>query len=603
MFDSKEFLNRVTELPGVYRMLDAKGKVIYVGKAKNLKKRLSSYFSKANIPIKTRSLVANLADIKVITTNTENEALILENRLIKELRPRYNILLRDDKSYPYIHLTAHEFPRLVYHRGGKKGGGQFFGPFSSPKAVSETLRHLQRIFKNRQCSDSYFANRSRPCLQFQINRCSAPCVGNIDKEKYQVNIDNAVLFLQGKNNELIDKLVVEMEQASKNLDFEAAAHARDTISLLRHVLEKQVVEGEKGDLDVIALERTPELSVVEVFFIRAGQNQGNRSFTPKVPPETDDAELMASFISQFYLEKDVPAEIVVSHIPEDKGLLESVLSETRGKDVSIITNVRGQRREWLDFTVKNARNALDSHINSKANMEARYQSLVEELGLDRSPSRIECFDISHSLGEDTVASCVVFDSSGPLNSAYRKFNIEGITAGDDYAAMEQAIRRRYSRVVKENGVLPDILLIDGGKGQLGRAIEVIDELNIKDVLIVGIAKGEGRRPGLEKIIIPSKNREFMLPSSTLALHLLQHVRDEAHRFALAGHRNRIGKKKSRSVLEDIPGLGPKRRQMLLKQFGGIQGLSKAGVADIQKIKGVSKAMAQEIYVMFHSEVK
>lgn len=603
MFDSKEFLNRVTELPGVYRMVDAQGDVIYVGKAKNLKKRLSSYFSKSNIPIKTRSLVSHIVDIQVITTNTENEALILENRLIKELKPRYNILLRDDKSYPYIHLTAHAFPRLVYHRGGKTGGGRFFGPFSSPKAVSETLRHLQRIFKNRQCADSYFANRSRPCLQHQINRCSAPCVGNISKEEYQASIDNAVLFLQGKNNQLIDKLVTEMEEFSKRLDFESAAHIRDTISLLRHVLEKQMVEGEKGDLDVIGFVRTSEVAIVQVFFIRAGQNQGNRSFTPKVPPNTDDAELMSSFISQFYLEKDVPAEIIVSQLPDDKELLESALSETRGKDVSIITNVRGQRRGWLDFTIKNAKNALDSYINSKANMEARYKSLVAELELDKTPKRIECFDISHSLGEATVASCVVFDSSGPLNSAYRKFNIEGITAGDDCAAMEQAIRRRYSRVIKEDGELPDILLVDGGKGQLGKAIAVVGELNLKEVLVVGIAKGEGRKPGLEKIIIPSKNIEFMLPSSTLALHLLQHIRDEAHRFALAGHRSRITKKKSRSVLEDIPGLGPKRRQLLLKQFGGLQGLSKAGVADIQKIKGVSKIMAEEIYAMFHSEVK
>ncbi|THB74345.1 MAG: excinuclease ABC subunit UvrC [Gammaproteobacteria bacterium] len=603
MFDSKDFLNRVTELPGVYQMLDEQGDVIYVGKARNLKKRLSSYFTRSVLPIKTQSLVSNIADINVITTNTENEALILENRLIKEYKPRYNILLRDDKSYPYIHLTAHEYPRLVYHRGAKKGGGKFFGPFSSPKAVSETLRHLQRIFKIRQCADSYFSNRSRPCLQHQINRCSAPCVKIISHEKYMQSINNAVLFLEGKSTYLIDKLVHEMEQQSKGLAFESAAQTRDMISELRHVLEKQAVEGEKGDLDIVALARGSGITVLQVFFIRNGQNQGTASFTPKVPVDTENSELIGSFISQYYQDKTIPNQIIVSQLPEDRELLESALSEAKGKEVNVVSNVRGTKREWLDLAKKNAENTLGSHINSKANIHARYQSLVETLELEKLPSRIECFDISHTMGEATVASCVVFNSEGPLNSAYRRFNITDITAGDDYAAMEQAIRRRYSRVIKESGMLPDILLIDGGKGQLSRALKVVEELKLHEILIVGIAKGEGRKPGLEKIIIPGKNKEFMLPSASMALHILQHVRDEAHRFALAGHRGKIGRKKSRSVLEDIPGLGPKRRQLLLKQFGGMQGLSKAGVADIQKIKGISKAMAQEVYAMFHSEVK
>lgn len=584
-------------------MLDANGTIIYVGKARNLKKRLSSYFTRSALPIKTQSLVANIADIKVITTNTENEALILENSLIKEYKPRYNILLRDDKSYPYIHLTPHKYPRLVYHRGAKKGGGKFFGPFSSPKAVSETLRHLQRIFKIRQCADSYFSNRSRACLQFQIGRCSAPCVKNISEENYLQSIKNAELFLEGKSTRLIDKLVKQMEEQSAALDFEAAAQTRDMISELRHVLEKQTVEGEGGDLDIIALAQGGGITVLQVFFIRNGQNQGTASFTPKIPADTEEGELIGSFISQYYQGKTVPNQIVVSQLPEDRELLESALSESKGREVTIVCKVRGAKREWLDFALKNAQNTLDSHINSKANMEARYKSLAETLELKQIPLRMECFDISHTMGEETVASCVVFDSDGPLNSAYRRFNISGITAGDDYAAMEQAIRRRYSRVVKENGVLPDILLIDGGKGQLSRAVEVTAELDLQDMLIVGIAKGEGRRPGLEKIIIPGTNREFMLPSTSMALHLLQHIRDEAHRFALAGHRGKRGKKKSRSVLEDIPGLGPKRRQLLLKQFGGMQGLSKAGIADIQKIKGISKEMAQDVYAMFHSEAK
>ena len=603
MFDSKDFLKKVTELPGVYQMFDAQGDVIYVGKARNLKKRLASYFTKSKLPVKTQSLVSNIADINVITTNTENEALILENRLIKEYRPRYNILLRDDKSYPYIHLTSHEFPRLVYHRGAKKGGGKFFGPFSSPKSVAETLRHLQRIFKIRQCSDSYFANRSRPCLQFQIGRCSAPCVKEISKDKYQQSIDNAVLFLEGKNSYLIDKLVQEMEGQSNSLDFESAAQTRDMIAQLRHVLERQVVEGAKGDLDIVALERGAGITILQVFFIRNGQNQGTASFTPKVPADTEDGELISSFISQYYQDKDIPNEIVVSHFPDDREILEAALSEEKGKEVKVLRQVRSNKREWLEFAIKNARNTLSTHINSKANMEARYQSLMEALKLGKVPKRMECFDISHTMGEDTVASCVVFDSNGPLNSAYRKFNIKGITPGDDYAAMEQAIHRRYSRVVKEKGGIPDILLIDGGKGQLGKAVEVVNELQLQQMLIVGIAKGEGRRPGLEKIIIPSINQEFMLPSTSMALHLLQHIRDEAHRFALAGHRGKRAKKKTRSVLEDIPGLGPKRRQLLLKQFGGLQGLSKAGIADIQKVKGISKEMAQEVYAMFHSEVK
>ncbi len=603
MFDSKEFLNRVTELPGVYQMFDVQGDVIYVGKARNLRKRLSSYFTKSNQPIKTKSLVSNIADISVITTDTENEALILENRLIKEYKPRYNILLRDDKSYPYIHLTDHKYPRLVYHRGAKKGGGKFFGPFSSPKAVSETLRHLQRIFKIRQCADSYFSNRSRPCLQFQINRCSAPCVKNISHEKYMQNINNAVLFLEGKNTLLIDKLVQDMEEQSSALDFESAAQTRDMISELRHVLQRQVVEGDKGDLDIIAIARDAGVNVLQVFFIRNGQNQGTASYTPKVPADTEDSELIGAFISQYYQDKAIPNQVVVSQLPDEKELLESVLSELKGKEIKIVSKVREAKREWLEFAIKNSQNTLRSLINSKANMDARYKSLVHELELKKIPARIECFDISHNLGESTVASCVVFDASGPVNSAYRRFNINDITPGDDYAAMEQAIHRRYLRVVKESGALPDILLVDGGKGQLGKAVEVIAELKLQDILIVGIAKGEGRKPGLEKIIIPSTNREFMLPSTSMALHLLQHIRDEAHRFALAGHRGKISKKKTRSILEDISGLGPKRRQLLLKQFGGIQGLSRAGVADIQKIKGISKEMAQEVYAMFHSEVK
>lgn len=603
MFDSRDFLNKVTELPGVYQMFDAQGSVIYVGKARNLKKRLSSYFTKSKLPVKTQSLVVNIANINVITTNTENEALILENRLIKEHKPRYNILLRDDKSYPYIHLTAHEYPRIAYHRGAKKGGGQFFGPYSSPKAVSETLKHLQRIFKLRQCADSYFSNRSRACLQFQIGRCSAPCVKNISKEKYSQSINNAILFLEGKSTSLIDKLVCQMEKQSKSLDFEGAAQTRDMISELRHVLEKQVVEVDGGDLDVIALKREAGINVLQIFFIRNGQNQGTSHFILKASADTEDSELIESFISQYYQEKTIPNQIIVSELPDDRELLERALSESKGSGVTIICKVRGIKREWLEFALKNAQNTLNSHINSKANMKARYDSLAQTLELMDIPNRIECFDISHSMGEATIASCVVFDSDGPLSSAYRRFNISGITAGDDYAAMEQAIRRRYSRVVKEQGVLPDIVLIDGGKGQLGRAVEVIEELKINNILIVGIAKGEGRKPGLEKIIIPSKNQEFMLPSTSMALHLLQHIRDEAHRFALAGHRGKIGRKKSRSVLEDIPGLGPKRRQLLLKQFGGMQGLSKAGVSDINQIKGISKEMAQEVYAMFHSEVK
>jgi excinuclease ABC subunit C len=603
-FDYKAFLKTLTTRPGVYRMLDAEGTVIYVGKAKNLKRRVSSYFSRHDSSPKTRSMVSRIRNIEIAVTNTENEALLLENNLIKALRPRYNILLRDDKSYPYIYLSDDEFPRLSLHRGRRSKKGRYFGPYPSAAAVRESLNLLQKLFPVRQCEESFYRNRQRPCLQYQIKRCSGPCVELIDRESYREDVRHAVMFLEGKDNAIIDELVRKMEAASAALDFERAARYRDQIANLRRVQEKQFVMGGGGDLDVIAVALKDGVGCVQVFFIRNGRNLGNKSYFPQHTAEADSAEILAAFISQYYLggsEHPIPGEILISeHLPE-QALLEQVLSEQAERKVSLSDRLRGDRARWLQLARTNAEQALSSHLATRQNIINRFEALREALGLDELPQRIECFDISHTMGEATVASCVVFDTNGAVKSDYRRFNIEGITPGDDYAAMEQALTRRFKRLKEGEGKYPDILLIDGGKGQLRQAEKVLEELQVIGVILIGVAKGPTRKPGLEQLILSGHSTPIILPPDSPALHLIQQVRDEAHRFAITGHRQRRAKARRTSSLEGIPGLGPKRRQQLLRQFGGLQEVARAGVEDLMVIKGISRKLAQSIYDAFHAD--
>ena len=599
-FDSKSFLKSLSTHPGVYRMLDVQGQVLYVGKARNLKKRVASYFRATGLSDKTQALMAQMRAMEYTVTHTENEALILEYHLIQEHKPRYNILLRDDKSYPYLYLSKEDFPRLALHRGPQRGAGRYFGPFPSAWAVRDSLNLLQKLFRVRQCEDSFFRGRSRPCLQYQIKRCTAPCVGLVDKAAYQRDVRNAVLFLEGRSSQVIDDWVLHMETSATALDYEQAALYRDQIASLRRVQERQYVSGEGGDLDIVACVARNGVGCVQVFFIRAGRNLGNKTFFP-AGSDMDTAETLAAFMTQYYLSRDVPTEILVNQLPEDSDLLAQVLSEQAKRSVTITARVRGERARWLALAVTNAEQALDARLSSKAGMAQRLQALQEALGLDELPSRMECFDISHTLGEATVASCVVFDADGPLKSDYRRFNIEGVEAGDDYGALRQALMRRYTRLKQGEARLPDILFIDGGRGQVSTAQQVLDELQLSGQTLIGIAKGAERRPGLERLFLPGSDTPLILPAHSPALHLIQQIRDEAHRFAITAHRQRRGRARTTSVLEEIAGMGPKRRQQLLKQFGGLREVARAGVEELAKVKGISKQLAQQIYDALHSD--
>jgi excinuclease ABC subunit C len=599
-FDSAAFLKTLTSRPGVYRMMDGDETVIYVGKAKNLKKRVSSYFRKTGLTSKTRVMVQQIAGIETTVTHTENEALILENNLIKELMPRYNILLRDDKTYPYLLISADSFPRLSLHRGAKRKKGQYFGPYPSAGAVRESLNLLQRLFPVRQCDDTYYQNRSRPCLQYQIKRCTAPCVGLISEDDYQKDVQHTVLFLEGKNQQVMDELSQQMEAASAQLDFEQAAAIRDKIISLRRVQEKQYVSSSQGDLDVLAVEIRDGVAVVEVCFIRGGRSLGNKSYFPKGSGDSKPEELLSAFIPQYYLGKNVPSEILLSHVPGDMDLLEEVLKTESKHRVQLRKPQRGNSVRWMKMAKTNAEISLNQRLSSRANLLQRFELLQTALDMDEMPKRIECFDISHTRGEKTVASCVVFGLEGAIKSDYRKFNIEGITGGDDYAAMNQALTRRFTRLQKGEGKRPDLLLIDGGKGQLTEAKAVMADLQL-DIDILGIAKGPERRPGEESLFLVGRAGEVVLPPDSPALHLLQQVRDEAHRFAITGHRQRRAKARKTSSLENIDGLGPKRRQKLLQQFGGLQEVKRAGVEDLARVEGISLALAQKVYDVFHGE--
>ncbi len=614
-FELEAFLTDLTTRPGVYRMIDANDIVIYIGKAKNLKNRVSSYFRKSGQTPKTTVMVSQIAKIEIVITHTESEALLLENNLIKTLKPRYNILLRDDKSYPYIFLSDKDnFPRLAFHRGARNKKGRYFGPYPNGHSVKSSLNLLQKLFPVRQCEDSFYKNRSRACLQYQIKRCKAPCVDLVSKEEYAEDVRHTVLFLEGKSNQVIDELVAGMEKAAQNLEYEKAATYRDQIAGLRRLQEKQYVSNEKGDLDIIAIEYQQGVACIQLFFVRDGLNLGNKSFFPKNAQHQSISELLSAFIAQFYIsasrsDRFVPATILVSHPFDDRQIIESILHEQSGHKVEIRDKVRGERARWLQMAQTNAQTALMSRLSNRASVVKRFEDLQDVLKMDSMPERLECFDISHSSGEATVASCVVFDQSGPLKSAYRRFNIDNITPGDDYAAMHQALTRRYlrfSKVGSQKGEskkgdykLPDLLVIDGGKGQVKQAREVMQALQISSVKIIGITKGEGRKAELDTLLLSETNEKVILPSNSKAMHLIQHIRDEAHRFAITGHKNRRAKTRKTSQLEKISGLGPKRRQQLLKQFGGLQEVTRAGVEDLAKISGISKLLAQKIYDHFH----
>jgi excinuclease ABC subunit C len=608
----RSILKTLPELPGVYRMLNKSGEIIYVGKAVNLKKRVSSYFQKTHLDPKTASLVDNIEDIETTVTHTESEALLLENNLIKQHLPRYNILYRDDKSYPYIYIsTEQDFPRLAFHRGARSGKGRYFGPYMSAGAVRETLAVLQKVFSVRQCSESFYKNRSRPCLQYQIKRCTAPCVGLIDKRMYGEEVNHVIMFLEGKSNELNDLLIEEMEAASKRLDYETAARLRDQIGNLRRIQEKQYITEGEGNYDVVAAVTRSGVSCVQLFTIRDGQNLGNKAFFPKRTQTESDSDLINAFLAQHYLEsagsnnRKIPAKIFISEKVPDMDILTELLTRQAGRKVTIQSNVRGSRSKWIQMAMHNAELAVSARLASNVSMLSRLEKLRDVFSLDEIPARLECFDISHTMGEATVASCVVFGNEGPIKSEYRRYNIEGITPGDDYAAMEQALMRRYRKVSDDDGKLPDVLFIDGGKGQVSRAQDVFDELQIGSVLLIGVAKGPTRKAGMETLILSGslseQQSEFILPADSPALHLIQQIRDEAHRFAISGHRNRRKKKRSRSVLEEIEGLGPKRRQKLLTHFGGLQEVSRAGVDDLASIPGISKQLARRIYDSFHPD--
>ena len=606
-FDAAAFLKQVTEKPGVYRMFDANGDILYVGKAGNLRKRLASYFRKQGQAVKTQSLVSRIADIQVTVTASETEALLLEQNLIKSLRPPYNILLRDDKSYPYIYLSNHsDYPSLTFRRGkSKRDKGTFFGPFPSGGAVRESLNILQKVFRIRNCSESYFRNRTRPCLQYQINRCTAPCVGMISPEEYQQDVRRARLFLQGKNPEIIQELMDAMEEASTNLDFERAAQFRDQINYLRHVQEQQAIEGGSAELDVIGLSQEAGVVCVVVLSVRGGRIVGTQQFFPRLSMDQAESELITAFIGQFYLGEDnpreIPREIIVADEIPDREVLDRALSNQAGRDTRVRHRVRDERRRWLQMARTNAEETLRSHLSNKETVYRRLLALRELLEMEEIPARMECFDISHSQGENTVASCVVFDENGPLKSDYRLYNIEGETAGDDYAAMGQVLRRRYRRIKAGDGKRPDLVFIDGGLGQLNVARAVFEELGIEDVTLIGVAKGEARKAGMEELIEAVTESRFRVPPDSPALHLIQHIRDEAHRFAITGHRQRRDKKRSTSTLEGIPGVGQRRRKDLINYFGGLQELRKASVGEIAKVRGISETLAESIHAALHNE--
>ena len=598
-FASKSFIDSLTQRAGTYQMMDSDGAVLYVGKAKNLKKRVSSYFRKSGVSAKTSALVKRISDIDITVTETETEALILEQNLIKKHRPAFNILMRDDKSYPYILLTdKDQWPRLSFHRGPKKQQGTYFGPYPSVNSVRESMSLLQRVFKVRQCEDSFFKNRSRPCLQYQINRCSGPCVDLATEEDYQTSVELTRKYLEGKSDEITKQLEQQMDRASDEMQYERAAEMRDQIKALRQVQAQQVIEKGRGIIDVIAASLERGQACIHILYIRQGRILGSRSFYPKIQLSETVEDLLSEFLPQIYLNghgrSDIPKEIITSNSFEGADALTKALEHLINRSVKIKHSVRGARAKWMELAARTANLNLQARLLSTQTVNQRFESLKDTLGFESTPERIECFDVSHSSGESTVASCVVFDSNGPVKNDYRKFNIKGVKANDDYAAMKQALERRYKRLVNGEGQMPDILLIDGGKGQLSVAKTTLAELGVVGVTIIGVAKGATRKAGFETLIFAETNHVITDPDQA-ALHLIQQIRDEAHRFAITGHKQQRDKKRRISALEGIPGVGPKRRRDLLKHFGGLVEVKKASVADLMKVSNINKQVAESIY--------
>ncbi|HWA39783.1 MAG TPA: excinuclease ABC subunit UvrC [Burkholderiales bacterium] len=586
MFDPKAFVSGLPGLPGVYRMLGGAGEALYVGKARDLKKRVASYFNRnAGQSPRIQMMLSQVASMEVTVTRSEGEALLLENNLIKSLAPRYNILFRDDKSYPYLAITGHRFPRLGFHRGAKERQHRYFGPFPHAYAVRESIQLLQRVFRLRTCEDTVFENRSRPCLLHQIQRCTAPCTGRIDEAAYAEDVRNAQLFLEGREDDVIRNLNEKMNAASDAHRYEEAAVFRDQVRALSRVQARQYVESNRGvDADVVACAVDAEIACVNLVMIRGGRHVGDRSFFPSNAEGAGPAEVVGAFLEQHYLDQPMPGLIVTSEPVE----LENA-----------VTPSHGERRVWLDMAYKNALLAIAQRVRDRATQEGRLLALREALGLPEGAQRIECFDISHTMGEATVASCVVYDRQQMQRSEYRRFNIRDITPGDDYAAMRQVLARRYERVSAEAGRIPDLVLIDGGKGQAGAARAALADLGLHQVCVVGVAKGPERKPGLEELIVESDARTLELGPSHPGLHLIQQIRDEAHRFAIVGHRARRGKARTTSMLNEIPGIGAKRRQALIEHFGGLRGVQSAAVDEIAKVEGISRPLAERIYRHLH----
>ncbi len=598
-FDGKSFASGLPTRPGVYVMRDGAGKPLYVGKARNLRKRVVSYFDARPKIDRIIRMVAQVADIEVSLTRTEGEALLLENEWIKAFKPRYNVLLRDDKSYPWIVLTTeHDYPAIAFHRGARDPKRQYFGPFPSAGSTRESINLIQKLFRIRNCRDSYFAHRRRPCLQYQIKRCTAPCVGLVEPDEYASQVEDARLFLKGKSRSVIERLIGRMEAASGNLEFETAAMYRDQINALQQVQAQQFVSEGRGDIDFVALASEQGRFCVQVVSFRGGRNLGQRSYFPSQSEGREAPEVMEAFLGQYYRERQPPAQLVLSHDFEARALMATVFSGTAGKQITLQPHPRGNRRKMVELAGRNALQSLQMKLASSSNRAAQLESLGEALSLESVPETIECFDISHTAGNQTVGACVVFDSEGPVKSKYRRYNLRGITPGDDYAAIHQVLTRRYGRLGEDGAGLPDLVIIDGGKGQLRQAIDVLAELGVTGVPMVGIAKGASRRPGYEDWVLPDGKSIHPGPESP-ASHLAQAIRDEAHRFAITGHKGRRQKATLKSGLEDIPGIGPKRRRALLTHFGGLQGVRKAGIEELSSVPGFNDVLAREVYRALH----
>ena len=596
-----KIIKNIPSKPGTYRMLDSSEKVLYVGKAKNLKKRIPSYFNKNESHSKTRLLMSNVTSLDLTVTNTENEALILEYSLIKRYRPKYNVVLRDDKSYPYIYVSSHQdFPRIEFQRKNKVLKGEYFGPYPNVMAVRETLTELQKIFKVRQCKDSYFRNRSRPCLQYQIKRCSAPCVNLIKKDEYSQDVRSTISFLRGKNTSIINKLIKKMDLQSNQQNYEEALRYRDQIKRLKEIQAKQLaISNKKYDMDVIGIATNGNIHCVTVLFIRGGSILGSKNHFPKIRNCENKEIIQEGFILQHYFEIEPPSEIILSDEIYNKEWIQNSLKTKYRKKIKLNNNVRGNRLKWQELANKNARSGLEYKLSVDSSIEIKLKSLGELILNGRMPERMECIDVSHISGEATVASCVVFDKNGPLKSDYRRYNIKTTQIGDDYAAMAEAILRRYKKVKNRTEKKPDILFIDGGKGQLNRVNEILQKLKISNLSVAAIAKGKDRKSGDETIYVNDSKNILKVSSHSPAFHYIQQIRDEAHRFAVTGHRIRRKINRKSSKLDGIEGLGPVKKRELLKQFGGIQGVLIASIDDLRKVRGISKGLAVRISNNLH----